>query len=626
MRKLTANLLILLISFGAYAQTALEWQKVTLEDKIETKIKFAIGKVLSDHEYMVEADIQFNDPGPPNFDDLNKVGLKVSDIPFDDSKGDYIAFSKIGLEVPVLEKYHNEHQMKLKELHKFNEAYNLFKALETATITVYTKDGIDPNKVENAKTIVKNLKFNLGEVKPEIKFESMAILPEAVDPTKVKEDGLSLKDILDFISRFGNAIGMILTTLLLGGVIYWLMKKWFEFLDEQREKDKEEEEEEVAEEGEGEGDGEEAGELIAIDENLWESSSEENFARFMKFYENSRHETTLMLKRWINEYTDDSQNALRALAQQVSQEQLNDLFEGLNDIERGKWKTAMEEFLGPEEIVTSNKFISEEVVREMIGPSAIQDIELIDLLITLPLDVACRFVMDKPKDGKVLMNLLTPAFSGRILDRLSEEDALEVINNSLEFDFTQVKDEFAGFKKILAKFKEDMRKKPFNQKLLEMLPEFNPVKEKMLYTFLAKEGMRDEMIEIGKKNIPSDLIVDLPGGFLKKVLQDYPMNKKVVLLSSLEDVTKDKFLATFAEKGSAAREMIDLEFENLANDQIAQARIKNKKDDIWKEFVDYTRGAAKVDDEFKGDIELITTTWVDNFIAQEGDEDMAAAA
>ena len=69
------------------------------------------------NQYMVEVEVKVNDPGPPNFDDMQKVGLKVSDVDFDDSKGDYIAFSKIGLEVPVIEKYHNDNQQKLKELH-----------------------------------------------------------------------------------------------------------------------------------------------------------------------------------------------------------------------------------------------------------------------------------------------------------------------------------------------------------------------------------------------------------------------------------------------------------------------------------------------------------------------------
>lgn len=109
-------LLLIVSSFGcASAQTALEWQKVSMEEKITNKIRSAVSKVLKSNQYIVETEVKINDPGPPNFDDMQKVGLKVSDIDFDDSKGDYIAFSKIGLEVPVIEKYYADHQQKLKE-------------------------------------------------------------------------------------------------------------------------------------------------------------------------------------------------------------------------------------------------------------------------------------------------------------------------------------------------------------------------------------------------------------------------------------------------------------------------------------------------------------------------------
>jgi hypothetical protein len=68
---------------------------------------------------------------------------------------------------------------------------------------------------------------------------------------------------------------------------------------------------------------------------------------------------------------------------------------------------------------------------------------------------------------------------------------------------------------------------------------------------------------------------------------------------------------SFAEEGSASREMLDLEFENLQNDQVAQQRIVNQKSTIWSEFVSYIRDEIKQNQEFKSDFEVLVFDWIE---------------
>lgn len=68
---------------------------------------------------------------------------------------------------------------------------------------------------------------------------------------------------------------------------------------------------------------------------------------------------------------------------------------------------------------------------------------------------------------------------------------------------------------------------------------------------------------------------------------------------------------SFAEEGSASREMLDLEFENLQNDQVALQRIVNQKVTIWSEFVNYIRDEIKQNQEFKSDFEALVSDWID---------------
>ena len=166
--KLIFTFFVFLISLTALAQTPLSWQKVELEDKILIKVKSNLGNVLDTNKFMVEVEAKVNDPGMPNFEDIVKKGSKVSDVKFDDSKGDYIAFSKVGLEIPVVEDFHKDNQQKLKEMYRYSEAFDLFKNLEDVKINVFLSDMLKPGEVEIAKNVVNNLKFPLGEIKPKL--------------------------------------------------------------------------------------------------------------------------------------------------------------------------------------------------------------------------------------------------------------------------------------------------------------------------------------------------------------------------------------------------------------------------------------------------------------------------
>lgn len=98
------TLLFLLIVLPATAKN-LEWQKIELEDKVDFIYNKHLISQFKASDFIVKTKVQYNNPGMPKFDDLNKDTIKVSDVAFDESKGDYIAFSKVGLEVPIVGKY-----------------------------------------------------------------------------------------------------------------------------------------------------------------------------------------------------------------------------------------------------------------------------------------------------------------------------------------------------------------------------------------------------------------------------------------------------------------------------------------------------------------------------------------
>lgn len=166
---------ILLASPLASASNSLTWQKLALEEKVQRKYNSALSTVLKDNQYLVEVEVDVNDPGGPNFGDDAKSGVRVSDISLSESRGDYIAFSKVGLEVPVVDKFFDEDRTKLMNLYRFNEAYDLFKNITTLNVTVYFSDKVQAPLLEIAKKLLSSSKLSVAGVKPSIKFETIAM-------------------------------------------------------------------------------------------------------------------------------------------------------------------------------------------------------------------------------------------------------------------------------------------------------------------------------------------------------------------------------------------------------------------------------------------------------------------
>jgi len=613
-------IMILILCGSAFAQTALEWQKVELEEKILHKIKSNLRNIIEPHQFFVEVDLTFNDPGMPNFDDLKKKGSKVSDVRFDDSKGDYIAFSKVGLEVPVVEDMYNENQQKLKEMYRYQESFALFKNIEDVKITVFLSDLLSDDQVEFVKNVVNNLKFPVGDIKPKIVYTSLKLekkkeLPKTDQQAKAKaeekkkDDKLTLKDILEFISRFGNAIGLITATILFGLIAYYLLKKWEEIKKNLAKKPEEEKKPEEA---------------VAVVEEVtvpeipaYMLSSQENIARLRHFIETSNYESMVMVKNWINDPTLSNQMALRAVAQQFSDEELVNIFKSLNDQERDKWKDHLDHFLDDQQLAEANQYISEEVIRTMIDPGKIKEIEVIDLVLNLSLDLACKFVVEKPAQGKVLMNLLNPQTISKIINRLDEAQADKVILNSMTFDFNEVNDNYKSFSADLNEFILNQKRRPFNQKIVQMVSDFNPLKEGLLYTYLAKSGMYEEMLNVAKQFIPFDCVQLLPKEVLKEIMQTYPMNKKVQLLTVCDLDLKETLMNAFADQGSTARQMIDMEFNNLNADKVGLTRLQMQKDGVLKEFIAFVRSYVMANKQVQQDIEPVVKEWIESSYKQK---------
>ena len=634
MKKILQTLFIALtyslLLGNSFATTQdLEWQRIELERLLDTHYTSALATILERGTYQVKTNITYNDPGMPNFDDLNKDGFKISEVEFDDSKGDYIAFSKVGLEVPVVKKFYKENQKKLKELYRYQDAYNLFKNIESVNLSVTFSDELLEGTIEAAKKVIQSNRQDIAGIDTQVKYnvEKIKYTPppktaEELEKEKNPEDEVKLndRDYIQLLGRFGNAIGLILTTLLIGTMVYFLLKRYLKLLKEiEDEKNKEDEEPENIEDENIDEDGDDLEEgleptdeeLIAAGDinHLIDEREFSNFEKVAAFMDSNPNQFALMVKRWINENGGNSNIVLTGIIQQLDPSRLQKIQSMVTPIERSQWLSNVDQNLSPEELQTANKLIIDEIVREMVSDKGINDYELLNILIGLDSQTAISFITNHPKEGGILLNLLSPSFTSKILQQMDERDLSDAISNGLNENVPTNQENINNFKALIIDFKKKQELKPFNFKIAQILPQLNSEKEQLIYDFMGRSKQIESIMASAHRSLPSELILRLPSHILKFLLQNYPLENRIQLLISLPESESEDLLDTMATQGSSAREMIEMEVDTIKNDEMASARIKKYGETIWQQFVNYTRETLSTMPEYKNDIEELIKHW-----------------
>lgn len=593
-------ILIIFQFSSAFALTSsLTWQKLSLEEKIQRKFNSTLSSVLKDNQYLVEVEAEISEPGSPNFgNDDKKSGPRVSDLNMSESRGDYIAFSKVGLEMPVVDKFLDEDRTKLVNLYRFNESYDIFKNLTTVNVTVFLSDKIPQDLIEIAKKLVNSSKFSVSGIKPTIKFENITM--EWVDPQLAKkqvpvkqpnekkkpqeiEPKIWLKDWLEWASRWGNAVGLIAGTLILGFFAFTLFKRWKEFMEalaamkKPEEKPKKEDQEPTL--------------MASAPQEQPDTTQEEEmaasqgFERFQQCLDQHPDDAVNIIRFWINECDDQSILALRAISQLASSAEMEKLMQGLSDPQRSKWKSVLGKHLESHELVLANKHIFQEVIKAFLVPSRIKDGELLNLVMELNVKSCSDFLSKNNDQVGIMLNILSPSLIGRIITEVNEQQAEAWLLAGTEFKVSDIDRKVPELKSALKAYYASYAPSPFSQRIISMIPTAAPSRELTLYKALAKAGNNGMIIDVAKKNFPSELILSLPGTFIKEVIQSYPVAKRVELIYSRSSELKLTLLDMVAEKGTPARDLMDMELENVKNDPTSSASIEGQAEEIWFEFV-----------------------------------------
>ncbi|MCB9060677.1 MAG: hypothetical protein H6622_04070 [Halobacteriovoraceae bacterium] len=631
--KLVLRLFIILIflSTGKIAMSemggegkvlpSLDWQKMELEEKISEKIKRGLDAIITSKQYIIDVDIVVTEPTKPDFTHTPPPppkNVRFSNASSESAPKDYIVFSQLGLEAPLISEFEESENKKseYEYLWKYNENLDIFKNIEEVNIKVSLSEKLLDETKNSIKKIVENLKFGISEITPTINIEYID-LEEKIDGGKKKSTGespLSFREKLDLMTRFGNALGLILAVILLGMIAYFLFKMYEKIQQGHKETAppqmqpplprEEDKKEDLPEEAKGGG----AGEVTEDDETDLFSGVE----RFKQFWQKSERDALILVKKWIVEDTEMSRKALSALVQQMENPDLIKLFQSLGAVERDNWRSVIEQEGKIKDLKEVNNFISRQIIEDMIVPPAVQDLETVDLLMTLEETSAALLIKDHPSEGAMLLNIMNTKYVGKILEYLTADEINQVMEYSFAVNKDIIKKNIVQFKEILRKYSAKKVDREFVSKVFQLIPLANVETETVLYRNLALQCDREQLEHFARKYYPAEIIkVKFEDDIKENLLKSYPMNKKTELIASITDEEeKLDLLDSFAPSGSTAREMIEFELEKYEDDPALQKSIFERRDEIWREYIDHCRKVIKSDASFKQESEIYLEEWI----------------
>jgi hypothetical protein len=618
-------LILLGLPVFAFAQSgnSLNWQKLALEERLERRYNNSLSAVLKDNQYLIDVGVEVDEPIAPNLGNGKPAGPRVSDIKLEESRGDFIAFSKMGLEVPVLDKFYDEDKQKLLNLYKFNETYDLFKSITAVKVTVFLSDKLPPELAEIAKNVIGGTRLAISGIKPDVQFETMGLeytapkLPEKpvekpkaeeVKPKKKevvepKEPKIWTKDWLEWASRWGNAVGLLLCTIIFSILAFSIFRQWKDLMEKLNAKNLEKEEKSENSE-EQLADGEQPQDVQEDD-----VQSRHGLERFQQCLNQHPDEAVNIIRSWITEGTPESILNLRTIAQQSTREEMQVLLSGLLQDQRDRWNSFLGQHLEEAEMLKASKVIFQDVVKAMLVPSRIKDGELQNLVLELDMDRTLEFLNQHDNFVGMMLNILNPSTVSKLISQADEKKVDKWLVDGAGFDFNSMEARLPELKNALRMFSKATAPSPFLQRLVEMIPSASPEREKTLYKALSSAGGTPLIAELASQNLPYDLIMRLPIPVLREAFQSLPVAKRIEVVITKNSSERQHLMNALADANTPARDMMEMELSNLSNDTARISQIQTRSEETWMEFVKTVRHFLRSNTSGQAQVKTLVNEW-----------------
>jgi hypothetical protein len=638
---------------------SVEWQTIKLQESIENKIKRSLRPIIIEDNYIIDVKVAIDlgrveDPTPKKkTKSIQQKKVQFSNAAFPKDGDDFVVFNKLGLEAPIVGEQPIETEVSEAELNErvmieLNDRYNLFNYLESIRINITFDKELSESTRESIQAILNGLSFYTKDTIPQFNVQYISLKDKnAIIDEKsrlIEEENKKLKDELrkkavvkeqiieerkpaqalqeDRFKNLDIMIGMIVGALVLGLTALYINSKGSkveEKLESTNTNTSEEhvEEEIVAENEESvqEEKHEDIGEDM-IDLTLGDAITakiNQGLERFRTVMQHHKGESILLIKEWIKAGAGPESDALKALVQVLSDQELADIFKLLTNDERGSWKLILDGEMTKEEVAKSFVFIGNEIIKMMMVPSLIDDYEICDLLLSLSAEDAAKYCLKYPDLGIVFTNVLSGKVISEMFKQLPVHVTVDIIEKSAIFKKDEVLKQMPFLKNLLQKVKESKERPPFLKRIIEILPTATADIERKLYSTLLVHLTVEETSQIALSVLPNEVMARLPDETFREVMSLMSQENQIIYLACLSNMERNTQLERFAARGSKNREMLEIELSSLVDNELSMRRLTGeRKNAVMQNFLKVARDYLSKNAMAKKEVTPVVRDWLED--------------
>lgn len=635
----------------------IQWQQLRLQQSIEEKLSRSFAPVLSEKDYIIEVKIEldpnYSAPTTPKKISKGKQGKKIkySTTEKTNDDGDYVVFSKFGLEAPAIGEEEiytetSEAETTQKAIIEVSNHFNIFNYLRGIEITLTFDTNLSATTKEVLKKIVSGLRFNYNNVIPQINIRYLELKPVIKpvlppQPNKANEEKkFNLSELLKF-NNIDIALSLILATIIFAFVLLYVNKskktKSAESSGLPASNSNPQDSSDTIASGENKnstsssspnkpkeddklknGIGSSAGSQknnSAEDEEMkreeFKKKTEESLERFRKALNNHFDQTIITLKKIIKSNKEADGLALKTLTDTLTDQELTKIFQHLSLEERNTWKTYLDHELDVEHAVKALNYISARLMEAMMLPMVINDIEIFDFLVGVPPKDAAAICQEDIELATILTNMVSTDIASEMFKLIPEPTLSTIIQKSLVFSPEDLNRKMPLLKEKISLLKKKNEKPPFIIKVIEMLPNAQQDIEAKLYQTLLAYYQLDEINKIAFQNYPKSLLLQLPEKVFQFVLTKLSLENQVKYFVTLDSDVRKTRLEWVAPHGSKAREMLDIEIETIVNNAANCAKFKKEHSkNIEAEFIKISREVIAGHEELQNEVLEQLSLWL----------------
>ncbi len=574
---------------------SLEWQKIELENKLQERIHQSMIKLFPEKYYNASVSITLKkiEPSP-------KPSEKPNNPTAPDNR---VNLGKLDFDAPLLADGEDDSYLDSFGEKKKLKVINLFDQLEKVNISILIDNSIPDNKKDLIQKLVKGVTAALGENIVNTTIDKA----ELYNPKQFAEPW----DIPRWITELKIPVAIIFATLIVASflslVLILVSRGYFKIesrktaiLESQSAREAAAEEARLTAPGTTgtptPGGSNTPNQSPSTNDGASSQKTETGFDRFKVLLAENPEKMSELVRQWVKAPGRGATEALVLLPRVLTTAECLQLFKYLKEEDRREWKKALSTPLDDRSHKIAENFISFQIVDSLLVTPSTKDEDLLKMLSSLSLADCIEIATQDVNLGALLIDLLPTAQAGRLYSLMNRELADSLATAAMKISAQDIASKSAPLKQTIQNVLNKRKSVPFLDRAAELVNSVGQEREETILKALAESGEFQLLEATAKQFFPSELIMKLPSAALKACLDRYPMQRRAEIILSRADADKNSFLDSIGKPASKARELIDIEIQNIQVDEVRKKRIDKSKNLIWRDFIGTVRTLVKTDD------------------------------